>query len=640
MNHLDVEQWRRLVGSGPMLAWRADHHGVRHDFNAAWTSSTGLSAAELEGGGWWQAVHDDDRAALLATLRANTHTPFEHRYRLRAADGGWHTVHDVGAPIVNDLGAWAGTVGSTIVIDALDADAFFELSLDHLAISSLSGELRRLNSAWTRTLGYSRAALLAMAPNSLVHPDDVDGVVSAREALLRHGKSVEGTVTRYRRIDGSYRFFEWHSVADLERGLVYASARDITLQRQAQQQLEAMQRQLVINDRMASIGTLAGGVAHEINNPLAAVVGNIDLLIEELTHAPSDLIGGGVSPPAPRDTRLGDNPQSGFPVEPQMLAIARDIQRGASRIATIVDSLKTFSRVQSEPHTALDVREVLELAISMSNSELRHRARLATRYGDVPQVRGDRARLAQVFIHLLVNAAQAIPHDATDKTIELNCSTDEHSNVIVDVRDHGIGMPSHVVEHAFDPFFTTRDVGSAGLGLSICRNIIVALGGTITLESRVGGGTNVRVVLPGVASNNAQTTTTAPTSSTPPAATRRAHVLVVDDEPAVGVVLVRVLRDHHVIAVTSVAEAVAVLETGQRFDLVLSDLMMPEQSGVEFYRILQERFAEHAPRVVFMSGGAFTASSQAFLEGRRRLDKPFDARQVRELVANMVVDHR
>ena len=299
-----------------MLAWHAGDDGVRREFNRAWQTCTGLALQELENGGWWSAVHDDDRQALAAALQASPRAPFEHRYRLRAATGGWHTVHDAAAPVVDDSGTWIGTVGCAVVIDALDADAFFEMSLDHLAISSLSGEVRRLNSAWTRTLGYSRAELLTMPQNSLVHPDDVEVTLQARDELLRHGKSLSGVVNRYRCKDGSYCLLEWHSVADLERGLVYASARDITAQRHAQQQLEQLHRQLVVSDRLASIGTLAGGVAHEINNPLAAVVGNIELIIDEITrgHAPTA----------------------------ETLAMARDVQRGAARIATIVDSLKTF----------------------------------------------------------------------------------------------------------------------------------------------------------------------------------------------------------------------------------------------------------------------------------------------------------
>jgi CheY-like chemotaxis protein len=182
-------------------------------------------------------------------------------------------------------------------------------------------------------------------------------------------------------------------------------------------------------------------------------------------------------------------------------------------------------------------------------------------------------------------------------------------------------------------------VGS-GLGLSVCRNIVSGLSGSIQLKSHVGRGTRVRVVLP--ATTRASEPLAAPVAPAtvvrPPL--RRARVLVVDDEPAVGAVLVRVLRDHDVVAVTSVAEAVAAIEATPHFDLVLSDVMMPEQSGVDFFAILQERFAALADRVVFMSGGAFTTSAQGFLDGRRRLDKPFDARQVRELVASAIADHQ
>jgi CheY-like chemotaxis protein/two-component sensor histidine kinase len=315
--------------------------------------------------------------------------------------------------------------------------------------------------------------------------------------------------------------------------------------------------------------------------------------------------------------------------------MALDARQGTERIKKIVRGLKTFSRVEEERRAVIDVRPVMDLAIDMAFNEIRHRARVVKIYGETPFVEADDARLGQVFINLLVNAAQAIPEGDTEAhEIRVVTSTDALGRAAVEVRDTGPGIPAKVVGRVFDPFFTTKPIGvGTGLGLSICHNIVVGMGGEITARNQEGGGAVFRVVLP-PASGRHTPEAPAAAATENPAAMRRAAVLIVDDERAVGVALGRVLRDHDVTIVTTAKEALDLLDSEKIFDVVLSDLMMPGMSGMDLYDELLRRGSRAAERMVFLTGGAFTAAAKAFL-GRvhnERIEKPFDATAVRALV--------
>jgi two-component system cell cycle sensor histidine kinase/response regulator CckA len=505
---------------------------------------------------------------------------------------------------------------------AIGAAAFFEMSLDLLCVAGFDGYFKRVNPSWTRTLGWSVEELFARPSIEFVHPDDREATLAAR-GRLRNGLSMGTLTNRYLCKSGEIRFLEWRSVAHMGRQLVYAAARDVTDQRHAEALLEQakatqekLQRQLVFADRMASVGTLAAGVAHEINNPLAYVTANVSMMIEELDRV-------GVEGPSTGSTELRE--------------MALEAQAGAERIRKIVRGLKTFSRAEEERRAVIDVRPVLELSINMTFNEIRHRARLVKDYRPTPLVEADEARLGQVFINLLVNAAQALPvGESESHEIRIVTWTDETGRAAIEIRDTGAGIPAEHLGRIFDPFFTTKPVGiGTGIGLSICHSIVTGMSGEIAVTSEPGRGTTFRLVLP-PATARVGDSAEAQTSAKPPVVC--ASILVVDDEPAVGLVLRRVLRDHEVTSLTSASDALALLETGKRFDLILSDLMMPEMSGMDFYDELARRQPALASRIVFISGGAFTPNANAFLDRvpNERLDKPFDLRRVRELVQRMV----
>jgi PAS domain S-box-containing protein len=504
-----------------------------------------------------------------------------------------------------------------IAIEPSDADALFEMSLDNVCVAGLDGYFRRVNPAWTQTLGWSQAELLARPVIDFVHPDDREATLAGRQRLAR-GAELGPLCNRYLCKDGTYRWFEWRSVAHLARGLVYAVARDITDQKHAEEQLAqarqreaTLQKQLVFADRMASVGTLAAGLAHEINNPLAYVVANSSLLLDSLRMLESHI-------PSPHLLELRD--------------MALSVQEGAERIRKIMRGLKTFSRVEREQRVVLELRPLLELSIDMAFNEIRHRARLVKDYGQTPAVDADETRLGQVFINLLVNAAHAMPEGHTDANeIRITTSTSAAGTALIEVRDTGCGIPASILDRIFDPFFTTKPVGvGTGLGLAICHDIITGLGGTIRVESTEGVGTVFRIELPAAA----RAPVVAPPPTRPKKPLVRVRVLVLDDEPEIANVLGRILCDHDVTLLTSPREALRLVGSGKTFDVIFSDLMMPEMSGMDFYAELTRDSPQLASRVVFVSGGAFTPGAASFLEHsvNPRIEKPFDPRTVLELV--------
>jgi CheY-like chemotaxis protein len=249
----------------------------------------------------------------------------------------------------------------------------------------------------------------------------------------------------------------------------------------------------------------------------------------------------------------------------------------------------------------------------------------------LPDVMGSAGKLEQVFVNLLINAVQALPESGG--TVELRAAR-EGDKVIVEVRDDGPGIPPELLGKVFDPFFTTKPPGvGTGLGLSISHAIVTRLGGEISIESEPSRGTIVRVTLP--------------TSSAPAApeskpresrrSRRRARVLVVDDEPALALTLRCVLeRDHDVVTAGEGRAAIALLENGD-FDLILCDLGMPGLSGDAVYERIAAARPELAARFVFMTGGAFTARLQGFLDRvpNARLQKPFPIAALEELIGTV-----
>jgi signal transduction histidine kinase len=394
-----------------------------------------------------------------------------------------------------------------------------------------------------------------------------------------------------------------------------------------------MQEHLLISDRMASVGILAAGVAHEINNPLAALMANLHFVAQDVAKLARDIHA--------RDRATDEPVRDGNAWIASRLSEVdeplQDAHDAAVRVRNIVKDLKVFSRADEEQTGPVDIRRVLESSLRMAWNEIRHRARLIKEYGNVPAVEGNEGRLGQVFLNLIVNAAQAIAEGSADQNeIRIVTSQDDRGRVVVEIRDTGSGISEDLLSGIFEPFVTTKAVGvGTGLGLAICHRIVSGIGGHITVESVVGKGTTFRTVLLPSADNAHDA---APVAESGPSA-RRAQILVVDDELTLATAVRRMLSaEHDVQVATSAREAIRKLSQGERFDMILSDLMMPQMSGMDLHAELVRMAPDQAERMVFMTGGAFTSRSRAFLDQvpNPRIEKPFDVGVLRALLNGLL----
>ena len=470
-----------------------------------------------------------------------------------------------------------------------------------------------LNRRALEDLGHTQVDdLLGQHMAVVVHADDLATVEVQARGLVETGTPLPQVEFRMQRVDGSAFVVEASSILVDFGGeqAVLTIARDCTHRRN----LEA---RLILADRMASVGTLAAGIAHEINNPLAYVKLNLELVTEEL---------------------------AGTVPTPTVRAALADALEGADRVQKIVGGLKVFARSDAQERTAIDVSRALELALRITSNELRHRARVITDYAAMPAIFGDESRLGQVLINLLVNAVQALPQDAIARNeIRIATRTDELGRGVIEIGDNGCGMAPEVLKRVFDPFFTTKPVGEGtGLGLSICLGIVGSLGGTLTAESTLGVGSTFRVVLP--ASTGPVTKPTA-TATAPRAAAEasssRPHVLIIDDDDQLRASLGRMLaRSHHVVLARSGEEALVMLERGEVVDAIVSDLMMPGMTGMELRAQIARRFPRLVSKMIFMTGGAFTAEAREFVDtlGEAYLEKPFELAALRARLSVVTPD--
>lgn len=489
-----------------------------------------------------------------------------------------------------------------------------EVSLLHTAIESLPNSAvyvfdhqlrveRVFGAATLSAASMSRSRYEGRLLSEWALPENLDRLSAAARACLvgrpsytevaRHGRRFEVTFVPQRDAAG-----------EVVRGL--ALAYDVT-------ERDGLRERITRQERLVTTGTLAAGVGHEINNPLTFVAANLELALETL-HARAD-VGAGWA----RD----------------VASALSDARVGAERIRKIVRGLRAFAR-EGGPDVPTDVHAVVEISLQMAMHELRQRATPVVDLAPTPPVAGDEARLSQVFVNLLVNAAQSFPdHDPSRNRVVVRARV-EAARVVVTVSDNGPGIAPDVLPHVFDPFFTTKPVGQGtGLGLAICHSVVTALGGEITCETRLGEGTTFRVSLPTTRDSPAPEAPRAPS----PEPGRRGKVMVVDDEEAVLRSIARLLQsEHDVVALSDPREALARIESGERYDVVFCDLMMPRMNGVELFVAVRARSEPQAERFVFITGGVQDESVRAFLDEapNERLEKPFSNQSLRGVARRLV----
>ena len=485
-------------------------------------------------------------------------------------------------------------------------DAIFDNAPDFVVQLDLDGTIRFVNRAESP---YDTPPKIDT--NIFDYPaGDVASAMRIALTQVAETGEAQGFEAQVMRLDGKQVWYSTRLGPIKLRGKVTGAvlvARDVSESKQTE-------LHLMVADRMASVGTLAAGVAHEINNPLASVIANLDMAMQDLETVDRKIL------PAELSDELGD------------------ARTAADRVREIVRDLKIFSRAEEDRRGPVDVEHVLESTLRMAWNELRHRAKLVKRFSHVPEVEANESRLGQVFLNLIINAAHAIaPGNYEANQITITTTTDSRGRVVIGIRDTGTGIPVEARQRLFTPFFTTKPVGvGTGLGLAISHRIITQFGGTISFETELGKGTEFSVTLPAAGSRFYEPAPAQQTTSPP---TRRGTVLVIDDEEPLALAVRRFLsNDHEVTAVHSARAALDLLQAGTRYDVILCDLMMPQITGMELHDALAKLDPKQAERVVFMTGGAFTPSAREFLDtsDNPRLEKPFDLKVLRKLVNELI----
>ncbi len=478
-----------------------------------------------------------------------------------------------------------------------------------------------LNSRAAKLLGLSSPAQgTGRIITEFLHPEDRERAATRIRKLLEKGGLDERA--EYRSIDdrGEEHTIEISSIPIEYQGgpAVLAFARDVT-------ERKRMEIKLLEADRLTAMGVLSAGVAHEINNPLAYVLLNLEYLKRELPKAAAD--------PAR--------------IEALMVRV-QDACHGADRVASIVRDLRTFARGEETARQPVSLESVIEAAVNIAYPEIRTRARLERRYQTVPAVDGNAGRLEQVFLNLLLNAAQAFPEDSGEAENSIRVTLrSEGEQVVAEVADDGPGIAPELLGRIFDPFFTTKPVGvGTGLGLPICRGIVQTHGGEITVDSKPGQGATFTLIFPASKLSPIMPRKSDRTPIESVAVRERGRVLVVDDESVVAHTLKVLLQgEHDLVVAQSGAEALELLGKDpdpESYDAILCGLMMPGMTGIELFEALRREHPTLAARVVFMTGGVSMSRVSEFLESvpNAKFEKPFDIPALRRTLHQLVATSR
>jgi PAS domain S-box-containing protein len=433
-------------------------------------------------------------------------------------------------------------------------------------------------------------------------------------AALHQSGSIDRTEVRFRRRDGSIfpaalssRLIEYEGRPAAVTGLY-----DLTASKQAEEEIARQREALNQSEKLAALGSLLAGVAHELNNPLSVVVGQ-SVLLEET---------------AP-DSRTAER--------------ARKIHLAADRCARIVKTFLSLARRRPPERSEVDLKDIVEAALDLVAYALQAdgiviRLDLAA---DLPRLWADADQINQVVTNLVVNARQAMQERPSPRRLTITTRRDGAAgSVRLAVADNGPGVPSDIRRRIFEPFFTTKPVGvGTGVGLSMCHNIIDAHGGRIELEETPGGGATFVIHLPVPAG-----AAPAPSREIPapiPASTGPRRLLIVDDEPDIALMLAEILEpEGHIIDIAENGRDALERIAGQAYDLIVSDLRMPELDGPGLYRTLQRDRPDLAGRIVFVTGDTLANNVRRFLDetGAPVLEKPYGPADIRRLVACALAD--
>ena len=494
------QRYRALVRATSSLVWTAPADGQIVDM-PEWRTYTGQSIEQVKGRGWLDALHPDDREPTAAAWQkaVDTRSLYETEYRIRRADGVyvWHQARGVAIIESNrSVREWVGIcldvdlrkraeeqqieaekalrglneiLEQRVETEARERARIWNVSQDMLVVVDAGGKFLSLNPAWTSTLGWAETDLVGKTSEWLLHPDD------RKKAGPELQRSAEGNralhfENRLRHKDGSFRWLSWTAVAD--HGRIYAVARDVTAFKAAEEELRSSRQELARVGRQLTMGAITASIAHEVNQPLAAIVSSGNAGLRWLSNA--------------------------IPNMDEVTAALKRIVSDGHRASQMIETVRAMFKKDTGEKTLLDINEVVQEVFALLRAELqKHNIAVIYRLSEeIPRISADRVQLQQVILNLVMNAI-----DATSLIIDrpriLRASSQRHdpTGVIITLEDSGTGIDPKNVDCIFQPFFTTKSHGM-GMGLSICRSIIEAHGGRLSASPALPYGTTFRVILP------------------------------------------------------------------------------------------------------------------------------------------------
>ena len=490
------KQFRDLADNIDQFAWTADTDGRRNWFNKRWHDYAGTTLEEMQGFGWQKLHHPDHLERVVQGIRKSFKgdTPWEDTFPLRGRDGNYRWYLARALPIRNEAGEvvrWFGT--NTDITEQLEAEKalrelnatlehrveaqtrervqIWNVSQDLLVVTDLDGKYLTVNPAWTVSLGWSEAELLGNTSQWLLHPDDREKT-RAEISQLAAGHVTQRFEVRFRHKDGSYRWLSWKAVQD--HGRIYAMARDVTELKNAENKLRDVRHELSQAARRTTVAAMSAAIAHEIRQPLGAIVTNANAGLRWLNRPAPDL-------DEVRDT---------------LTHIVAD----GHRASEVIQSVRAMFAKGDHAGTPLDTNELIRETIAIANNELEAaRVVVELELGErIPMISAHKGQLQQVVLNIITNAADAMRTiDDRARVLRVRSRSFDSNGVAVSVQDSGTGIDPENIDRVFEAFFTTKTNGM-GMGLAICRSIVEAHGGNMSVSPGVPHGSVFHIFLPGI----------------------------------------------------------------------------------------------------------------------------------------------
>jgi PAS domain S-box-containing protein len=589
-------------------------------------------------------LHPDDRGPTMEAVKLHVEAnfPYDVDYRLMCKDGEYRWFRARGAAIRDADGRATRMAGGiTDITERIESrhrliearkeaeaaneqlNTFFQLSLDLLCIAGSDGYFKRINPAYTETLGYCEEELLADPFLDFVHPDDQEATIGAMEQLAG-GQEVTQFENRYRHKDGHYLWFEWSAAASGDE-LIYALARDVTQRRAKEVEIHDAKMAAEAANRAKS--EFLANMSHEVRTPMNAIIGMSELLL---------------------NTKL----------TPRQAEYQRLVLDSAESLLGVMNDVLDFSKIEAgrmelDPQD-FDLRESIFDTLSTLENRARQRGLKLSHWiaPEVPvRVRADQGRLRQVVMNLVGNAIKFTEEGEISVKVDLKSHQGSEAMLRVEVRDTGVGVPPDKLKSIFEPFTqaegsTARKYGGTGLGLSICRKIVALLEGEIWIESEEGHGSTfgftARITVDEVSGAEPSGSRKSAVLEKKPECVPVLEVLLAEDGRANQLVATRFLerRGHSVTLAENGREAVIAWENGH-FDAILMDIHMPEMNGFEATRIIREGEEAGSPRIpiIAMTANAMQGDREACLEAGMDgyLAKPVHATDLYKVLERLAI---